>query len=471
MDIVILGAGRVGFQLARQLVDENRDVAIIEKDPERAKRAADVLDCLVINEEGNRAGALKQAGIQRAQYFVGVTDSDEVNLITCGMVANQFHVPNQIARVLNPDYSGAAASEHSFLGIDYINNPETEVTRAITTAIERGAVSDIMLFEESDLQIRSISIGADSVLNNRSVEEARDVLQASFLFVVVLRGSEYIIPTGEARGETRFRENDKLYLLATEPEFDKIFSRIGKARVSLDRIVITGGGRIGQQVIEHLLGEARRPHTLLGRLFRSVSHIRGRRKITVIESDYQTCKTISERFPEVLVLNSDISDERFEEDEQLSKADLLIATTENQELNIVSAVFAKGLGVKRTVALVNRAGYVHVASSMGIDVAISPVDSMVSAMLRHITKDNVRRVHSISGANIDIVELSVEPDSRVVGKKIREVKLPPDSLIIAVSREGSNIIPDADMSLRMADHLITIARKDSIPKLEEIFTQ
>ena len=466
MNIVILGAGRVGYQLAKQLVEENRDVAIIEKDPVRAKAVSEMLDCLVVNDV-NRLDALKQAGIDKAEYFVAVTDSDEVNLITCGIVANEFNVPCKIARVRNIDYTENEASSHSFLGIDYVVNPEAELTRAITAAIERGAVSDIMLFEESDMQMRSIRVDRDSVLNNRTIQELRAQISGEFLVVVVLRAGEYIIPTAQ----TAIKENVKLYLLATEPDFTSIFSQLGKVYSPMERIVVMGGGRMGQYVVDYLLKDQKSPHSAFGRFFRRFVPAAGRKDITIIESNPQICEALADQYPEVMVINSDISDEHFEDDEYLTKADLVVTTTENQELNIINAVYAKTLGTKRTVALVNRSNFVHVASHLGVDVAISPIASMVSTILKHIRGSNVRQVHNISGSSIDIIELSVEEHSSVVGTKIKDIKFPADSLIISVTRAGQSIIPSAELTIRSNDHLITIAHKESIPKLEEIFTE
>lgn len=467
VNIVILGAGRVGYQLAKQLIEENRDVAIIEKDPDRAKAVSEALDCLVVNDI-NRPAALKQADIEKAAYFVAVTDSDEVNLITCGIVANEFNVPCKIARVRNIDFESAEeSSQHSFLGIDYVVNPEAELTRAITAAIERGAVSDIMLFEESDMQMRSTRVERDSVLVNRTIQELRSFINGEFLVVVVLRGADYIIPTAQ----TVIKENDKLYLLATEPDFTNIFSQIGKVFSPMERIVVMGGGRMGQYVVDYLLKDHKDPHSAFGRLFRRLVPVGGKKNITIIDSDSKVCQTLADRYPKAMVINSDISDERFEEDVYLTKADLVVTTTDNQELNIVNAVYAKTLGTRRTVALVNRSNFVHVASHLGVDVAISPVDSMVGTILKHIRRSNVRQVHNITGSSIDIIELSVVENSGVVGTKIKDIRLPADSLIISVTRDGQNIIPSAELTIRSNDHLITITHKESIPKLEEIFTE
>jgi len=466
MSIVILGAGRVGYQLARHLVEENRDVAVIEKDVKRAKFVSDSLDCLVVAEAGNRIDSLKKAGIETAEHFVAVTDSDEINMLTCGIAANEFRVPSKIARVRNIGYSGVEEMGKAFLGIDFVVNPEVEVAQAITAAIDRGAVSDIMFFEQSQMQMRSIRVDQDSIMIGKTVGELRTIINAAFLVVVILRGNEYLIPSGE----TRLLENDKLYLLATEDVFESLFNQIGRRRVRLDRVVVIGGSGMGENVVKYLLERENVAPRFINRLFRRIKSATLGRNITVIDDDYETCRVLSQRYPDVLVLNGDISDEDFEEEEHLARADLIVASTKNQELNIINAVYAKTLGTKRTVALVNKSSYVHMANHLGIDVAISPVDSMVSTILRHIRKSNVRRVYNISGLSIDIIELSVETLSPIIGKRIRDIKLPPDSLIVTITRNGESVIPNGDTVIENDDHLITIARKESIPALETLFT-
>ncbi len=465
MNAVILGAGNVGFQLAKQLIEEDKNIALIEKNPETAKQAANLLDCLVLNEEGNNLNTLRKAGTGKADYFIGVTDSDEVNMIACGMVSSEFSVPNKIARIRNIDYSSTDMIQKSFPGIDYFVNPEIEASRAIIRAVEHGAVSDVVFFEKSGLQMRSITVSDNSVFNNTSIEAIKKTIQTNFLVAVILRDGFSIIP----RGDSVVRDNDRLYLIATEEGFEKIFFRFGKSSMKPNKIVLIGGSRIGWYVAEHFLHPQKKAFPIFAKLLHRFGRVT-KRKINIIDSDYENCQMLADHFPEALVINADISDERFSEEGHLSDADLVIATTDNQELNIINAVYAKTLGAKRSIVLVNKSSYVNIASNLGIDVAISPVDSMVDSILKYIRNSNIRSVHSISGGKVEVTELSVTASNRMVGKKIKEIKLPRDSLILSVSRENADIIPDGDLSLQGGDHLIVITRKESVPKLEQLFT-
>jgi trk system potassium uptake protein TrkA len=439
---------------------------LIERDPEKAQHASDLLDCLVINEPGNNTGTLKKAGIDRADYFVSVTESDEVNIIASGMAASEFGVPHKIARIRNVDYSDSRILKPPFLGIDYIVNPDQEVARSILDAIERGAVSDVMFFERTGMQMRSVTVGGEFGFTGKTIQETRDAFEVNFLVAVILRGNSYLVPSGT----TRIHEGDKLYMIASEQDFEQIFATLGRNRAELNRIVILGAGRIGQTVVDQLVRVETRQPSFFRRVLSSL-RVSERRKLTVIDNDPAQCRVIADRYPNVLVLNADISDEKFAEEEQFANTDLLVSTTSNQELNMVTGIYAKKLGTRRAVALVNKSYYVHVASSLGIDVAINPVDSMVSTIMGYISRGNVRRVHRISGSTIEVIEMSVDPASRAAGRRLRDMKFPKNALVLAATRDDKNIIPDGDFTLRQGDNLIVIAQRESVPRLEAMFTE
>jgi trk system potassium uptake protein TrkA len=465
MSYVILGAGSVGLQLARQLIGEGKNVVLIEKDAEKAKHADSQLDCLVLNEVGNNVETLRKAGIAKAEYFIGVTDSDEVNMIACGMVSGESRVPYKVARIRNIDYSTTQIVQQSLLGINHIVNPEIEAARAIIRAIERGAVSDVAFFEKSKLQMRSLAVPGSSLFNNKSIEEIKGLVPGNFLVAVILRESHFLIP----KGDTVIRENDKIYLIANEESFERIFSQMGKKRAASNRIVIIGGSNVGRQVAEHFLGPKKPGLSVFRKLLKPFESVSGHR-VRIIDSDYKTCRYLADHYPGALVINANISDEGFGEEEQLAEADVVVATTDNQELNIVNAVYAKTLGAKRTIALVNKSSYAQIASTLGIDVTISPVDSMVSSILRYIRTGNVRSVHSLSGGKVEVTELSVAAGSRAAGNPLKRLKLPQDTLVLSVIRGDQDIIPDGDFRFQSDDHVIVITGKEAVSRVQALFT-
>lgn len=448
MNIVILGAGVVGYQIAGQLIAEGHNVVIIEKNIDRARYADTHLDCIVLNDEGNSIETLKRAGIEKADFFLSVVDSDEVNMIACGIVESEFNVPIKIARVRNIDYSRAKIFEKSFLGIDFVVNPEVETARLIANSVALGATSDVMLFENSDMQIRNYQVDSSSFFRNRTVMEIRKNINAGgkFLIAGIIRDNNFIIPSGL----TVIKENDVAYILATKKTLTRLFIETGKKRENIERILVAGGGRIGQLASRYL--------------------IRTGRKIAILDSNYDNCKVLSEKFPDALVINADISDETIFEEEDLHTYNLIITATENQELNILSAAYAKNLGIGRAVAVVNHPNYMAISNRLGIDVTVSPRNSTVNAIMKYIRKGDIKSVHTLFGRSAEVIEFFVKETSDLIGSSLKDIKIPPDSLILTVVRNNVNEIPDGNFVVNSGDRVITIAKRESIHALEEVFS-
>lgn len=464
MKIVIVGAGAVGFQIARQLITEGKDVVLVERDPKVAKHASNYLDCMVITGEGNNVDVLKQAGVRKADFFIAVTDSDEVNMISCGLVSSEVKGPYKIARVRNLDYSKAQISTSPFLGIDRIVNPEIEASRVITRSIEHGAVSDILYFEKTPFQMRNFAVPDDSFMAGKNLKSIKQQTQLEFLVAFILRDNDYIIPSGD----TMVEETDNLYLVAPEETLEKLFAQTGKMKSKLNRFVIVGGGRIGSYVADHLLKQQKSDVSFLNRITQSLAQ-KIRRNVVIVDKDSDKCELLSERFPEALVLNEDISDEGIYEEGQFSDYDLIITATDDQELNIISAVYAKTLGVKRSIAVVNKNSYINIASGLGIDVTVSQNNSMVNSILKLVRRGNIRNIYSFLDGKVEVIELRVE-NSEISGSKIKDIKLPAQTLIVSLTRGQQNVFPTGDRVIRDGDYIIVIARKESISKIENIFT-
>ncbi|MFP4561745.1 MAG: Trk system potassium transport protein TrkA [Spirochaetia bacterium] len=465
MKIIIVGASNVGIQIARQLISENKDVVIIDRDPERIKLAQNSLDCMVVQGEANRWEVLNQSGVNEAEFFIAVTESDEMNLIACGMVSSEFKTPYKIARVRNFDYSASKIAGHTFLGINFVVNPEIEAAKAIVRSVEHGAISDIMFFEDSSFQMRSIVVSEGSFFSGKSVQEIKAQIQAEFIIAVIIRDNDYIIPSGG----TFVITGDTLYLIASPDILDAMFSWAGKQRVDIRKIIIVGGGRIGTYVLQHLLD--RHPNgkkRILGKLFGPFLN-RQKRNIVLIDKDFEQCKLLAEEFPEILVQYGDISEEGFLEDGDLVNYDLLIATTGNQELNLVTSLYAKSLGIGRTVALVKKNNFMHIAQHLAVDTTISLNNSMVNSILKYLRRGNIKNIHAILGGKLEIIEASCEEGCTLVGQKIKDLKLPYDTLIIFISREKENIIPTGEVTIEYGDHIVLLTRKESIKKLDRIF--
>ena len=385
MTVVIVGADRVGTRLAKTLIAENMNVIMFEQDMEKANIASNSLDCLVINKDGLDPENLREAGVSKADYFISLTGSDERNMIACGLVNREFNTPNKIASVHNITFTHTSLLEKSFLGIDYIVNPELEAAKEIISKIEHGATGDIMLFENTSLQIRTVPVPEDSVFAGRLVKNLHSVLAARVLVALIYQDGQYTIP----KGDTKIEEGDLLYLMGNEEDLSKVLAQAGKERVDLNKMIIVGGNDISAYVCQHFYdkGEISNQKKHFWNIFQKQMV---KKNIAIIDRDYGRCKELAARFPEALILNEDISDDNVLEDEGLTDGDLIMAATENQELNIVSAVYAKSLGVKKALAVVKKTSYLNVATNLGIDVPISLNYSTLQGILRFMRRRNLK---------------------------------------------------------------------------------
>ena len=466
MYIVILGAGRVGYMLAKQLIDEGKDIALIELDTERAKISTNSLDCLVLNASGTNLNTLIKAGINKADAFISVTQSDEINMIACGIVANEFEKPVTIARVRNVDYVDTRLLDESILGIDHIINPDIEASQAILRAVEHGGISDVMQFESSSLEMRDLPLGRDSIFINRPLKVVRKELDIDFLISVIIRNNISIIPNGE----TILLENDRVYLLSTEEVFAEIYTLEKLGDKEINKILIVGGGDVGMNIADGILKHEEADPNILGKL-KHILRIQKRKKLHIIDKNYDRTKILAERFPQALVTCQDITEEGVLEDDELIKNDLIISATGNHELNIITGSYAKTLGIKKAISLVTKDSYRNLAHNLNLDVTISRNTTVVSSILKILRKGNIKNVYALSGGRLEVIEFSVSDNSDLIGKKLSEIKLPKNTLIILITRGDETIIPYGLLEVEADDHIAIITERESIKKLEGLLTE
>ena len=466
MKVIVLGGGAVGSQIAQQLIDDNVDVVVIERDPETARILSNRLDCTILNHPGNSIEILRQAGAADADVFVAVTGSDEVNMVACGLVASEFTVEHKIARIRNISYSDASLSARNFLGIDAIVNPEIEASRELIQSIEHGAMSDVILFTHSRLQIRNLPVPRGSKVVGRRLRDAFGDISTNFLVAAIYRDNDYLIPDGSSV----IRDDDILYLVGTDEGLETIFRYFGKRRANLDKVVVVGGGKAGVLITEHLLQKPaaeRESQSLFQRLRSSMT----RKSVVLVERDAKKCKQLSQRFPEVLVVHADISEEGVFAEENLTNSDLVLAVTDNQELNIVTALYARSLGIPRSAVLVNNTNYAAICSRLEIDAVTSVKQSVINSVLRNVKRSTVQSVHSLFDGRLEVLEVHVGTRALAVGKPLYAVKFPRDTLILSVSREDEHKIPDGDYVLQPGDTVVVIGKTEHADVIQALFTE
>jgi trk system potassium uptake protein TrkA len=468
----------VGTQLARRLALEKHDVSLIEAGEEEARHASNRIDCLVIHDEGNSISALEEAGIAKADALVCVTNSDEVNMITCGLAASRYPKLLKIARVRNDDYirlnaGGNRLRENpSILGIDHFVHPDIEAARSALNAVEHGALGDILAFENTPFELGSVEINRGSEFDGLALKDYRSIVSGDSLVTLVERREETLLP----RGSTTLRGGDRVYILAREEDLGRIFKLAGRPERALRSIGIVGGSRVGALIVEGLLGTDRFPgkrdkQSGRGNLFSFLKTIipRSGRRVILIERDYNLCKDLAARYPEALVLNEDISDESFIAEERIDDLDLIITATEDQELNMIAAIYLKSRGVHRAIAMVTGLGYAAIARRLGVDVVIPMKSVVVDSILSHLMGRGITAVHRVGGGDINVFEIELQSGAPAADRGIAELDLSGGGLVMLVKRGEGSFIPRGDYSFKIGDRIILIAKYGSEAEIEKFF--
>ncbi len=449
MKVVILGAGKRGTLLAKHLIQEKRDVVIIESDPKRAAEIQGKLDCMVVIGSGTDPSTLREAAVEKCNIFVSVTDSDEVNLVACGIVENMKSAVTTIAAIRNLTYTGRDGLPATVLGINYIVNPEAEAARSIHSIIERGIFSDVITFERSNLILYNVEVTERSRFANQNVANCRTSIGTEFVIAAINRNEEGIVPSGN----TVVFPGDTLSIVAFDNDREALFKLLGQHRVKPKKIVVVGGSKIARFLL---------------RSFEPSHH----RSIVLVEQDAEVAAQFAQLFPNLLVVKSDITDETIFDDERFDTFDLLISLTDNDELNIITASYAKRVGVKSAIALIkNNNNYTRLARHLDIDSVISVSEATVDSLLKYMRGAHVSSVHSLFNGKFEIFEFIISQEMGVAGKKLKEINMRNKGVIAGITtHNGENIIPTGAYKIEAGDVLLVCAGREELNFVQKIFS-
>ena len=447
MKVVILGAGRRGIRLARHLVEENKDVIIIDEDADDVNTAMAKVDCLAIKGSGTSLEDLSDAGIDDADAFVALTGSDETNLVSSGIASSEFKVPLTIASIRNLSYTGYSGIGNSLMGITHIVNPTQEVAQYIYQDVERGIYSDIISFENSSLLLYNVYVEKGSPYADKIVKDLRKELNANFIIAALSRDGEALVPSGD----TVVRPGDTLSLVAQEESVKKLLSSVGRKSMRAKHIAIVGAS----QVADFLL-----------RAIPKYQH----KDITLIDKDKDVCEHMATVYPDVLVLNADITNEAVFEEEGLGAYDLMLCLTSNDELNIITASYAKHFGIKNSLALVSHnPNYIRMADHLDIDNIISTQDVTVDSLMRYMHGKNVSSTHSLFDGQIEALEFTIAEGNPIIGRALKDIDMRGKGIIAGVTKkDGSTLIPGGLYVIEHGDALITVIERKSTDFIQRL---
>ena len=478
MKIIIIGAGFTGTQLAKLLVNGKNDVVLIESNEELARHVSSRIDCEVITANGNNLSVLEDAGIATANALICVTSSDEVNMITCSLVDSVYPDILKIARVRNYSYyaeTANASKKHAqtlketrrpLYGIDFMVHPDIVAAQAIVNSVEKGSVTDSTQFDNSPYELIRIQIEAGSRFDGIAIENIRKTTDKKFLLAFIEKNGESTLPSGK----TILHAGDSLGIIMERKNLPEFLELCGSKAKDISKIVLVGAGRIGTLVAENLINKkTTQKFDFLGKIFRKN---RIAQKFVIIDSDEARAKEAEERFKDAYVFQADISDESFIEEEHLNEYDLVICTTGNYEMNIVTAAYLESLGLKASIVLVASGTYGDMARKIGIEVAVPIRDTVIDIIMGHLKGDAVTGVHSVNGGALEIVEITILENSKCGGKMLKDISEPGKFLILMGKKpsEASFSILTGNSVLESGDNIIVITTKEDNQHVLEKFS-
>lgn len=446
MRVIIVGAGEVGYQIAKFLTYEGVEVVIIDRDGNRLRRISEELDIATIEAEGSDPSAFKEAGADNADLLLAVTNSDETNMIACLLGKAMFNIKRKIARIRNPDYFfNKELLGKANLDIDPAINPELESAEAVIRLIESPFASEIIEFEKGKIKVIGFKILQDSPITGKKLKSIKTFLKKDFIIGIIERDETVIVPSGE----DILNVGDIVYIPVRKEEVEEVAQSLGVPVKPAKKIMILGGGRIGYYIASKMENKA---------------------DIKIIEKDAERCKFLSKHLGKSLILHGDGADKQLLIEEKISNMDIYIACSNNDELNIMASLLAKKLGAKKVIALVNRTDYVSLAYNLGIQSVLSPRLITASIILRYIRKGEILSLTAIAENKAEIMEALVSKDSPLIGRPLKDGIFPKNSILGAIIRDDRIIIPKGEDFIKEKDKLIIFTLKDSIKEVEKLLT-
>ena len=451
MKIIILGAGQVGATLAENLASERNDVTVVDTDAALLEDLAERLDIGVVQGHAAFPSVLRRAGADDADMLIAVSESDETNMLACKIADVLFQTPTKIARVRAAEY---LREEKLFADaafpVDMIISPEQLVTDTIRRLIEYPGALQVVDFANGKVRVVGVRAYYGGPLVSRQLKELPQHLPEGVeaRVAAIYRRGRPIIP----EGDTIIEAEDEVFFVAAREHIPKIMAELRRLDRPVKRVMIAGGGNIGLRLAQALEDNI---------------------QVKIIERNRERAKYLAQELDRATVLAGDGANEALLREENIEDIDVFCAITNDDEANILSAMLAKRLGAAKALCLINRVSYVDLVEGGAIDIAISPQQSTVSALLAHVRRGDVVKVHTLRRGAAEAIEAVAHGDrynSKVVGRRLDEIKMPPGTTIGAIVRGDDVIVAHHDTMIETEDHVILfVVDKKHAQELEALF--
>ena len=450
MKIIILGAGQVGSSVAQNLASEANDITVVDSRAEVLRDLQDRIDIRTVLGPASHPEVLTRAGAEDADMILAVTNSDETNMIACQVAYTLFHTPIKVARVRSQEYLRyPKLFTQEALPVDVLISPEQLVTDYIQRLIEQPEALQVLDFADGRVQLVAVRAVRGGPLVGQELAELRQHMPGVEARVAaIFRRGSAILP----KGDSVIEADDEVFFIAARKHIRAVTSELRNLDKPVKRVIIAGGGNIGLRLAES---------------------IEAKYQVKLIDCNPETTRRLSERLGKSIVLLGDAADEELLLEENIENTDVFCALTNDEEANILSAMLAKRLGARKVMSLINRPAYVDLVQSEAIDIAVSPQQATIGSLLTHVRRGDVAAVHSLRRGAAEAIEAVAHGDqktSKVVGRAVEDLKLPPGTTIGAIVRGEEVIIAHHDTVIASEDHVILfLADKRHIPDVEHLF--
>ena len=454
MKIIILGAGQVGSSVAESLVSEANDITMVDVDPKRLSLLQDRLDLRTVVGNASHPSVLVNAGAPDADMVLAVTEHDETNLVACKLAATLFNTPTKIARIRSTEYLAHPEifSTENFC-VDFAISPEQILTEYIEKLVEFPEALQVLDFASGKVSLVAVRALKGGSLVGQQLR--KNIPNVDTRVAAIFRQDRPIIP----EGDTVIEAEDEVFFIAATEDIRTVMRELRKMDRPVRHVMIAGGGRIGKRLAMTLEKDY---------------------QVRIIERDYPACERLAGELSNTLVLHGDATDEDLLDDENIAEMDLFCALTNDEENNIMAALLAKRMGAHKVIALINRRAYVDLVQGSRIDIAISPAQVTIGSLLAYVRHGDVAAVHSLRRGAAEALELVAHGDARsskVVGRKVEEIKLPKGATIGAIVRGlpksealfGESPVPGQETELSESSHAarVIIAHHDTVIESED----
>ncbi len=458
MNIIICGAGRVGFTIAKLLSEQGHSITVIDQSSEDIQKINDTLDVKAIVGKATYPSILEKANAPETDMIIAVTRNDEINMLICQIAFSVFNIQKKIARIrsqdyLNPKFTRVYNKEN--LPIDVIISPEIEIAKSIQRKLEAPGALDSVPFANNQIRLLEILIKDDCKLIGLKLNElTKKFPNLDANIIAFIREEKSFIP----KKTDTIKENDKIYVIINSSQMAETLEAFGHTEKISKKILIIGGGNIGYNLAKNI------EDTLDGV------------RLKIIEKDKKRSEYLANELNNTIVINGNGLDEEVLSEANLDEAETVLALTNDDEDNLMVSVLVekfakdqKNIEDKRTMALINKPNYSLLQSSLKIDDLIDPRMNTVSSILKHIHKGTIENAYTISNGEYEVIEAEIIESSELINIELKNSNLPEEIRIGAVLRNKKVIIPKSDFVFKKDDQIVLIVKKDAVGVVENLF--